>query len=110
LESIHADAILAQVGADVETRVTAAKPLQPNDTEPAPPVPFRAAPLDSRVEQYRAETIKSGHGVASGLHWRQRRPRNITDGEVSEEEYLLSEYASGSDCLCPHKKLCRSCR
>jgi hypothetical protein len=101
---IHADAILEAARVDVETHVTAAKPLQPIDTEPAPAVPFRAAPLDSRTKRYRAETIDSGHGVAVGPQWRQRRPRNITDAEVSEEEYLLNEYVSSSHGLYPNKK------
>lgn len=89
MDPMHAGLLPFSPQADVEVRITVAKPQQPNDIEPAPAVPFRAAPMDLRGEQYRSQTIASGHGVAKGPEWRQRRPRNLSDAEVSEEGYVL---------------------
>lgn len=77
----------------VEVRAAAAASVQPNDTSPAPPVPFRAAPLDDKALTHRQETVTSRHGVSVGARWRQRRPRDVEDSQIIEREHLLNECA-----------------
>jgi hypothetical protein len=68
-----------------------------------PPVPERAAPLTAKQQAVRADTVRSGHGVASDAAWRRRRPRQLADDQLVEKDYLMDRCTH--TCILPHSLL-----
>jgi cytoskeletal protein RodZ len=44
----------------------------------------------SLADKVRAETVKSGHGVASDAHYQRRQPEAVSDADsLKDEDYLI---------------------